>query len=290
MALNLAAAGHDVRGFDLSADAMGAAEAKGLPLARDASDAGRGAEAVITMLPSGRAVLGAYIDPQGFMSQLPAGALLIDSSTIDVADAQQLRRIAREAGHSAVDAPVSGGVGGANGGTLTFMVGGDGEDLERAREVFAAMGKRVVHCGESGAGQAAKLCNNMILGATMIAVSEAFVLGEALGLSDQTLFDVTSNSTAQCWALTTNCPVPGPVPASPANRDFAGGFSAALMAKDLGIAATALRSAGVVAEIGLAAERTYAELASTSRGSQDFSTVINHVRARSAAASAEASR
>jgi 3-hydroxyisobutyrate dehydrogenase len=188
-----------------------------------------------------------------------------------------------EAGHRQVDAPVSGGVVGAEAATLAFMVGGAAEDFEQARPVLETMGKRVVHCGGSGLGQAAKICNNMILGASMIAVSEAFVLGERLGLEHQALFDVASNASGQCWALTTNCPVPGPVPSSPANRDYQPGFAAALMAKDLGLAARALESTGVAAEIGTLAAELYRRFADDDGAALDFSAIIHDIRERSAA-------
>lgn len=209
--------------------------------------------------------------------------MFIDSSTIDVADAHAAHRLVHEAGHRSLDAPVSGGVGGAAAGTLTFMVGGSEDDFASAAAVLDVMGRKVVHCGPAGNGQAAKICNNMILGVSMIAISEAFVLGEKLGLSNQALFDVASTASGQCWALTTNCPVPGPVPTSPANNEYKPGFAAALMDKDLGLAANALRDNGVEGVLGLRAAELYARFKETSGGGTDvdFSGIINDIRERS---------
>ena len=212
MAANLVRAGHDVVGFDLSPPALDAARAAGVTIAVQAVDAVRDAGFVITMLPAGAHVLRVYAD---LLPAAPRGTVFIDSSTIDVASARTAHTQAGQAGVRALDAPVSGGVGGATAGTLTFMVGGETQDFEAAQPILSAMGKRIVHCGEAGAGQAAKICNNMILGISMIAVSEAFVLGEKLGLSHQALFDVASTSSGQCWSLTTYCPVPGPVARKP---------------------------------------------------------------------------
>jgi 3-hydroxyisobutyrate dehydrogenase len=278
MAANLVAAGHDVLGFDVSAEANQAARAGGVVVADSAADAVRDADVVITMLPAGRHVLSAYRGPDGLVTAARPGTLFIDCSTIDVADARLAADEVTAAGHRAIDAPVSGGTVGASNATLTFMVGGEPEDVAAAEPLFGVMGRKTVRCGASGAGQAAKVCNNMILGISMIAVSEAFVLGEALGLSHEALFEVSSNATGQCWALNTNCPVPGPVPTSPANRDFRGGFAVALMAKDLGLAANALDAGGVHAVLGRAAADIYRRLAETDLAGQDFSTVINAVR------------
>jgi 3-hydroxyisobutyrate dehydrogenase len=286
MAANLVTAGHHVTGFDLVPALLEASAATGVTAAASGADAVRNAEIVLTMLPAGRHVLSAYQgsdDAEGLLAAARPGTVFVDSSTIDVADARAAASAAVAAGHRALDAPVSGGTVGATAGTLTFMVGASDEDFAEIGPVLSAMGRKVVHCGSSGAGQAAKVCNNMILGISMIAVSEAFVLGEALGLTNEALFEVSSNATGQCWALTTNCPVPGPVPTSPANRDFAPGFAAALMAKDLGLAANAVAASGVDARLGLAAARIYAELAEGDRAGQDFSTVINAIREHSAA-------
>jgi len=281
MAANLVKAGHTVTGYDLVPAAVDAAAAAGVTVSASGADAVRDAEIVLTMLPAGRHVLAAYHGGDGGEGLLAAarpGTVFVDSSTIDVADARAAAGAAVAAGHRALDAPVSGGTVGATAGTLTFMVGATDEDFAEAQPVLSAMGRKVVHCGTSGAGQAAKVCNNMILGISMIAVSEAFVLGEALGLTNEALFQVASNATGQCWALNTNCPVPGPVPTSPANRDYAPGFATALMAKDLGLAANAVSASGVDAQLGLAAARIYTELAEGDRAGEDFSTVINVIR------------
>ncbi|MBG6056359.1 3-hydroxyisobutyrate dehydrogenase [Salinibacterium sp. CAN_S4] len=284
MAANLVAAGHAVTGFDLVPAALELAAAAGVTIASDAQSAVAGADVVITMLPGGAHVLGAYRD--GLLSAAAPGTLFIDSSTIDVDDARQAAALAVVAGHRAIDSPVSGGVVGATAGTLTFMVGADDADFALAEPILQVMAGRVVHCGGSGAGQAAKVCNNMILGISMIAVSEAFVLGEKLGLSNQALFDVASAASGQCWALTTNCPVPGPVPSSPANRDYQPGFSGALMAKDLGLALNALQSNGVAAELGTLAASIYRTFADEGGAGQDFSAIINTIRTNSTGAAA----
>jgi 3-hydroxyisobutyrate dehydrogenase len=285
MAANLVKAGHSVTGFDLVPSALEAAAAAGVTVAASGAEAVRDADIVVTMLPAGRHVLAAYRgsdDVEGLLAAARPGTVFVDSSTIDVADARAAAGEATAAGHRALDAPVSGGTVGAAAGTLTFMVGASDEDFAEVAPVLSAMGRKVVHCGAPGAGQAAKVCNNMILAISMIAVSEAFVLGEALGLSNEALFEVASNATGQCWALNTNCPVPGPVPTSPANRDYAPGFATTLMAKDLGLAANAVSASGVDAQLGLAAARIYAQLAETDRAGQDFSTVINVIREHSA--------
>ncbi|GGG00960.1 3-hydroxyisobutyrate dehydrogenase [Rhodococcoides trifolii] len=278
MAANLVAAGYDVHGFDLVPASLEQAEKDGVRLAASATDAATDADVVVTMLPNGRLVLGVYDE---VLAAAAPGTLFVDSSTIDVADARQANASAVAAGFAALDAPVSGGVGGATAGTLTFMVGGAEGDFARALPLLEVMGRKVVHCGAAGNGQAAKVCNNLILGISMIAVSEAFVLGEKLGLTNQALFDVASTASGQCWALTTNCPVPGPVPTSPANNDYKPGFSAALMTKDLGLAANALRDNGVEGELGLLATSIYEKFAEES-GGQDFSAIVNAIRERSA--------
>jgi 3-hydroxyisobutyrate dehydrogenase len=284
MAVNLVGAGHDVIGFDLVQAATDAALEAGVTISGTAAQAIADADVVITMLPAGRHVIGAYqgtADAPGLLAGAKAGTLFIDCSTIAVDDARSAHDLAVAAGHRAMDAPVSGGVVGAEAGTLAFMVGGSADDFAVAEPVLAAMGKRIVHCGSSGLGQAAKVCNNLILGITMIGVSEAFVLGEKLGLTNQALFDVASNASGQCWALTTNCPVPGPVPASPANRDYKPGFAGALMAKDLGLAEQAISSTGVNAEIGLLAAAIYTRFAEGDGANLDFSGIINEIRSTS---------
>lgn len=283
MAKNLAAAGHEVVGFDVFPGATDAAAAAGLPVQRSGADAVRAASAdvVITMFQSGKQVLDAYrgVDGgEGLLAAAAPGTLFIDSSTIAVDEARAAHELAEEAGHRSLDAPVSGGVVGAENATLAFMVGGSGDDFEAARPILEAMGRRVVHCGGAGLGQAAKVCNNMILAVSQIAVAEAFVLGERLGLSHQALFDVASNASGQCWALTTNCPVPGPVPTSPANRDYQPGFAGALMNKDLGLAEHAIVSTGVEARMGMLAREIYRAYADGDGAGQDFSGIINTIR------------
>jgi 3-hydroxyisobutyrate dehydrogenase len=280
MATNLMKAGYSVKGYDPVAKAADAARAAGITIAATPAEAAAGAGALITMLPSGAHVLDAYRSGAGIIGTVGPGTLLIDCSTIDVTHARAAHGLAADAGLPAVDAPVSGGVVGATAATLTFMVGGDAAAVARAGPLLAAMGQRVVHCGDPGAGQAAKVCNNMILAASMIAVSEAFVLAESLGLDHQALFDVVSTSSGQCWAVSTNCPVPGPVPASPANRDFQGGFAATLMRKDLRLAAAAAEHGNVDIALGRQALAIYEELAETAPG-RDFSVVIEAIRRRS---------
>ena len=276
MAANLVKASHFVAGFDLVPAALDHARNTGVTVVPDSDSAVRDAEIVITMFPSGKHVIDAYAG--GLLAAATPGTLFIDSSTIDVEDARTARALAVAAGHRGMDAPVSGGVGGATAGTLTFMVGAEEEDFIAAGPILSVMGGRIVHCGDSGAGQAAKICNNLILGISMIAVSEAFVLGERLGLSNQALFDVASTASGQCWALTTNCPVPGPVPASPANRDYQPGFAGALMAKDLGLALGALESTGTAAELGPLAASIYRRFADEGGAGLDFSAIITTIR------------
>ncbi len=275
MAANLVRAGHAVRGFDLSDAATQAAEADGITIKQTARDAVAGAAVVITMLPAGRHVVGAYPD---LIAAATTGTLFIDSSTIDVDSARAAHKLAGDAGMSSLDAPVSGGVGGAQAATLTFMAGGEASAFAMAEPILSQMGKRVVHCGTAGAGQAAKICNNMILGISMIGVSEAFVLGEKLGLSHDALYAVASTSSGQCWSLTTYCPVPGPVPGSPANRDYKPGFAAALMLKDLRLAQDAADARGARTELGRHAMEIYTALDESGHGGDDFSGVINAIR------------
>lgn len=290
MAANLVKAGHDLVGFDVVPAAVEAARAAGVTVADSGLDAVRRQAAVpggvvLTMFPSGRHVIDAYRgspDAPGLLQAAASGTLFIDCSTIAVEEAREAHALAEQAGHRSLDAPVSGGVVGAENATLAFMVGGAAADFESARPLLEAMGRRVVHCGGAGLGQAAKVCNNMILGVTQIAVAEAFVLGERLGLSHEALFDVASNASGQCWALTTNCPVPGPVPTSPANHDYRPGFAGALMAKDLGLAEHAIERTGADARMGLLAHEIYKVFAQGEGAGQDFSGIIHTVRARSA--------
>ncbi|OKJ04583.1 3-hydroxyisobutyrate dehydrogenase [Streptomyces sp. CB01249] len=277
MAANLAEAGHRVLGHDLVPVLLEAAAGTGVEPAASAADAVAPADVVISMLPAGRQVLGLYDD---ILTAARPGTLFVDCSTIDVSDARTAQERAAAAGMRALDAPVSGGVVGAEAGTLTFMAGGGEAEFAEALPLLEVMGKKAVHCGGAGAGQAAKVCNNMILGVSMIAVSEAFVLGESLGLTHQALYDVASTASGQCWALSVNCPVPGPVPASPANRDYRPGFAAALMAKDLGLAANALREGGIHAELGLRAAELYAAYAEQVGDTEDFSGIVRTIRDR----------
>ena len=281
MAINLARAGYTVTGFDLMPAALAQAGDNGVSVASSAAAAAKDADVIITMLPAGRHVLAAYEGEAGLLAAARPNGLFIDCSTISIEDARSAHELITAAGHRGLDAPVSGGVVGAAAGTLTFMVGGNDAEFATAKPVLEAMGKRLVHCGTPGAGQAAKVCNNMILAVSMIAVSEGFVLGEQLGLSHQALFDVAANATGQCWALTTNCPVPGPVATSPANRGYQPGFATALMAKDLGLAAHALESTGVDARLGAMAEEIYRHFAEGEGAQQDFSAIINEIRANS---------
>ena len=276
MAKNLLAAGHEVIGFDVVSAAVDAAAAAGLPVAQFGVDAVAGAEVVITMFPAGKHVIAAYQDE--LLGAADPGTLFIESSTIAVDEARVAHALAIEAGHRNIDAPVSGGVVGAENGTLAFMVGGSDEDFAAALPLLETMGKRIVHCGGPGLGQAAKVCNNMILGISQIAVAEAFVLGERLGLEHQALFDVVSQASGQCWSITTNCPVPGPVPTSPANRDYQPGFAGALMAKDLGLALQAIEGTGTDAQMGRLAQQIYAAFAAGPGAGRDFSGIITDIR------------
>ena len=278
MAANLVRAGHEVVGFDVARPRAGKLSAIGGLAAETAAAACGGADAVITMLPAGEQVRDVYGGPGGVIGAAGAGALLIDSSTIDVATAR--RHIARAAGQglAMVDAPVSGGVAGAEAGTLTFMVGGPDAAFARARPILEAMGKTIVHAGGAGNGQAAKICNNMILGVSMIAVSEAFLLAEKLGLDAQRLFDISSKSSGQCWSMTSYCPVPGPVPASPANRDYQAGFTAAMMLKDLKLAQDAARAAHLTTPLGASAAELYERFAGHGHAGMDFSGIIRFLR------------
>jgi 3-hydroxyisobutyrate dehydrogenase len=275
MAANLAKAGHNVVGFDLAAASCDAARETGVAIAGSVREAVANAEAVVTMLPAGKHVLAVWSD---ILPAMDPGTLAMDCSTIDVESARKAHAIAQERGCPALDAPVSGGVGGAKAGTLTFMAGGSAEAFAQAEPILAQMGKRVVHCGEAGAGQAAKICNNMILGISMIGVCEAFVLAEKLGLSAQALFDVASTSSGQCWSMTSYCPVPGPVPASPANNGYKPGFAAALMLKDLRLAQEAALAAGAATPLGAEAAQLYALFHGAGHADDDFSGIINFLR------------
>jgi len=276
MAANLVKAGHDVAAFDLSEDALLRAEAHGAARAASAQEAVRGAETVITMLPAGKHVREVF--EGSVIGTAPKSAILIDCSTIDVATAREEIGKAQAADYEMVDAPVSGGIAAADAGTLTFMVGGTDAAFGRALPVLEKMGKTIVHAGGAGNGQAAKICNNMILGVSMIAVSEAFVLAEKLGLDAQKLYDISSKSSGQCWSMTTYCPVPGLVPTSPANRDYKAGFTAAMMLKDLRLAQDAAKAAGAETPLGADAAKIYSEFVETGEGPRDFSGVIRFIR------------
>ncbi|PLX39435.1 MAG: 3-hydroxyisobutyrate dehydrogenase [Hyphomicrobiales bacterium] len=278
MAANLVKAGHTVIGMDLSAEAVKKLEEAGGKSASSIAETVGEAEVVVTMLPAGRHVDAVYRGTEGILAHARPGTLLIDSSTIDVATARAVAASASEAGMSMLDAPVSGGVGGASGGTLTFMVGGEEEAFHRAEPYLAVMGKTIVHAGGSGNGQAAKICNNMILGISMIGVSEAFVLAERLGLDAQKLFDIASKSSGQCWSMTTYCPVPGPVPTSPANRDYAAGFTAAMMLKDLKLAQEAASVSGAATPLGAEASALYTLFSNAGNADVDFSGIIRFLR------------
>jgi len=278
MAANLVRAGHTIIGFDLVPAALDAARAAGITVASSPREVVSGAEMVFTMLPAGAHVLKVMEDVLPHAEQ---GTVFVDCSTIDVSSARAAHIAAERAGMLSVDAPVSGGVGGAAAGTLTFMAGGSSASFALAKPFLEAMGKKIVHCGEAGSGQAAKICNNMILGVSMIAVSEAFVLAEKLGLSHQALFDVASTSSGQCWSLTTYCPVPGPVPASPANAGYKPGFAAALMLKDLKLSQEAAAASGADTELGRHAAEIYARFESVGQAGLDFSAIIHAIRQRS---------
>ncbi|WP_315832156.1 3-hydroxyisobutyrate dehydrogenase [Bradyrhizobium prioriisuperbiae] len=276
MAANLVKAGHQVTGFDLVPASLDAAKASGVTIAGSAAESVKGAEVVITMLPAGKHVVAVWSE---VLPSVAKGTLMIDCSTIDVDSARQAHALATKSSLGSVDAPVSGGVGGATAASLTFMAGGTAQAFAAAKPVLEAMGKKIVHCGEAGAGQAAKICNNMILGISMIGVSEAFALAEKLGLSHQALFDVASTSSGQCWSLTTYCPVPGPVPTSPANNDYKPGFAAALMLKDLRLSQEAAKASGAATPLGAHAAEIYETFDRAGNGGVDFSGIVRHLRA-----------
>ncbi len=275
MAANLVKAGHKVTAFDLAEVSKNQARNDGAAIADSAAAAVKGADTVITMLPAGKHVISVWTD---VIPSMAKGALIIDCSTIDVESAKAAHALAAKHGMASVDAPVSGGTGGAKGATLTFMCGGDDQAFAAAKPVLENMGKKLVHCGAAGAGQAAKICNNMILAISMIGVGEAFSLAEKLGLSHQALFDVASTSSGQCWALTSYCPVPGPVPTSPANNGYKPGFASALMVKDLTLAQDAAKAAGAATPLGKHAQEIYKAFDAAGNGGVDFSGIIQHVR------------
>ena len=275
MAANLVKAGHEVLGVDLVAALCESAAKDGVAIAANAVEAVSRADVAITMLPAGKPVVAVWSEIVGAAKK---GALLIDSSTIDVDSARRAHALAKGAGLLSIDAPVSGGVGGAKAASLTFMCGGAAEAFATAKPILEKMGKRIVHCGDAGAGQAAKICNNMILGATMTVTAEAFVLAEKLGLSHQALFDVASTSSGQSWSLTSYCPVPGPVAASPANNGYTPGFAAALMQTDLKLAQEAALASGATTPLGAEAAQLYALFNAAGHSGDDFSGIINFLR------------
>lgn len=275
MAANLVKAGHQVHAFDLAETALARAQDSGCTPFKTVHEAVQGVDAVVSMLPNGAIVKSVYTAE--VFGQAPAGALLLDCSTIDVTTAREVAELAAGKGYPMVDAPVSGGIAAANGGTLTFMVGSDAAGFGRAEPILSAMGKAVIHAGNNGAGQAAKICNNMILGATMAATCEAFALAEKLGLDLQTFYDISSKASGQSWSMTSYCPVPGVGPRSPADNDYQGGFATALMLKDMRLALEAARQADASVPMGVRAEQLYSALADAGYGAHDFSVLLKHL-------------
>lgn len=281
MAANLVKAGYTVHGFDLAEPALEAARANGVQIAASGEDAAAQANIVLTMLPAGQHVLGAYTgrgESGGLLSAAAPGTLFLDCSTVEVAHAQQAAELARQAGFRAVDAPVSGGMVGAEAGTLTFMVGGADADVDEVRPVLEAMGKKIVHCGGNSTGQAAKICNNMLLGISMVGAAEAFALGQRMGVDASVLYDVISTSSGSCWAVNVNCPAPGTVATAPSARDYEPGFASALMSKDLGLATAALEAAGLEGQLGRLTAAIYSSLVDAGRGGKDFSDIYNVIQ------------
>jgi len=273
MARNLLKAGHSVTAFDVSAAVLAPVVSAGATSAPTVGEAASEAEVVVTMLPAGQHVRAVYLE-DGVLAHAKKGAILIDSSTIDIDSARAVHAAAEKSGFDFIDAPVSGGVGGAEAGSLTFMCGGSEAAFARAEPILQKMGKRIVLAGRAGAGQAAKICNNMLLAISMIGTCEAFVLAGKLGLDPQKLFDIASTSSGQCWSLTTYCPVPGPVPGAPSNRDYAGGFAAGLMLKDLKLSQAAAQSAGATTPLGAEATQLYSLFAAKGHAGLDFSGII----------------
>jgi len=275
MAPNLAKAGHEVRAFDLSEEALVHAVERGCKRAKSAADACKDVDAVVTMLPAGKHVAEVY--RESVFGAAPKKAILMDCSTIDVATAKTVEEEAAGKGYTMVDAPVSGGIAAAEGGSLTFMVGGSEAGFQKAREYLEKMGKAVIHAGDAGAGQAAKICNNMLLGASMAATCEAFVLAQKLGLDPKTFFDISSKASGQCWSMTSYCPVPGVGPETPADHDYEGGFAAALMLKDLKLAMEAAKEAGAYTPMGGEAEELFQRFVDRGGGTKDFSGIIKMI-------------
>jgi 3-hydroxyisobutyrate dehydrogenase len=278
MAANLAKASHAVAAFDLSSEATTRAKDAGCAIAASIAEAVSAADVVVTMLPAGKHVRAVYMNADGVIAHAKKDALFIDSSTVDVDSARVTAKAAAENGFAMLDAPVSGGVGGATAGTLTFMVGGDKAAFERARPILQTMGKNVFHAGASGNGQAAKIANNMLLGITMIATCEAFNLAEKLGLDAQTFYDISSTASGQSWSMTSYCPAPGPVPTAPSNRNFQPGFAAAMMLKDMRLAQEAAHAAKAATPLGAQAEALYALMEAAGKDNLDFSGVMKLIR------------
>jgi 3-hydroxyisobutyrate dehydrogenase len=275
MAANLVKAGHEVAAFDLAKPAIERARGNGCEIATSAAAAAEGVDAVVTMLPAGKHVASVYRDE--VFGKAPTSAILIDCSTIDVATARSVEEEAAAAGYTMVDAPVSGGIAAADAGTLTFMVGGSENGFAKAQSILEKMGKAVIHAGGAGSGQAAKICNNMLLGATMAATCEAFALAEKLGLDLQTFYDISSKASGQSWSMTSYCPVPGVGPETPADRNYEGGFAAALMLKDLRLAMDAAKEAGAYTPMGGEAEELYQRFVDRGGGTKDFSALIKMI-------------
>ena len=278
MAKNLVAAGHTVAGFDLAAASLEAAAAAGIATAGSAAEAARGAEVIVSMLPAGQHVRAVYTSDGGVIAAAESGALVIDSSTIDVATAREVSQAAEAAGLEMLDAPVSGGIAGAEAGTLTFMVGGSDQAFVRAKPFLEVMGKNVIHAGGPGNGQAAKVCNNMILGISMIALSEAFTLAEALGLGHRKLFEISSKASGSCWAMLNHLPVPGIVETSAANRDYKPGFSAAMMQKDLKLSQAAADQVQVATPLGAEAAALYTLFVNSGNEGLDYSAIVKLIK------------
>jgi 3-hydroxyisobutyrate dehydrogenase len=272
MAANLVKVGHSVNAFDLSEAALAAAKANGCETVTSVRDAVAGVDAVVSMLPNGKIVESVYSND--VIGHAPVTALLLDCSTIDVATARNVSAAAAAGGYAVVDAPVSGGIAAANCGTLTFMVGGTAEAFARAEPILAAMGKAVIHAGDAGAGQAAKICNNMLLGASMIATCETFAMAKKLGLDLQTFYDISSKASGQNWSMTSYCPVPGVGPTTPADNGYQGGFATALMLKDLKLAMEAAQSVDATVPMGERAATLYQAFADAGQGGLDFSAII----------------
>lgn len=278
MARNLLKAGYKVKAFDLMPELVQKVVEAGGTKAASAQEAAQDVDAVISMLPAGKHVLSVYTGEKGILTAARPGTLFIDSSTIDVKSAREAIAAAEAKGMLMLDAPVSGGVAGAENAALTFMVGGTDAAFAKAKPILEAMGKKIVHAGGAGNGQVAKICNNMVLGISMIAVSEAFVMAEKLGLSAQAMFDIVSSSSGSCWALVNHCPVPGPVPTSAANRDYKPGFAAELMLKDLKLSQEAARSAGAQTPLGAEATALFSEYVQGGNGPSDYSGIIRMIR------------